>query len=927
MGCSSYFVYAMRKVLLLLLALWSAAAGAQIISSIPVFPTENDTMTIIYDASEGNSALINLGPPEVYAHTGVITDKSPSANSWRYVQGTWGTADAKVRMTYLGQNQYSLRFFPRDFYGVPQGEKILSLAFVFRDRAGNKVGREADGSDIFYHLYDNQLSCRFLQPNGNDLILEKSDTLHIDAASSIQADLSIQLNGNLLKNTTDTALSINYQALDTGEFILSLLAVSGNEQCRDSVRFVVRPDRPAADAPSGSEDGISYPNENSVYLQLHAPGKKHVYVIGDFNDWKVQNAYLMNKSLDGQTFWLKIDGLEKGREYGFQYLIDGEIRVGDPYAALVLDPFNDGFIPSATYASIPPYPTNKTTGIVSVLKPGASVFNWSDNNYSRPLKTDLVIYELLVRDFIGAQNYQTLIDTLDYLSRLGINAIELMPVNEFEGNLSWGYNPSYHGALDKYYGSIEDFKSFVDACHQRGIAVILDAVFNHAFSQSPLCQMYWDEVNFRPAADNPWLNVVEKHPFNVGYDFNHESPATQRWMDQLLQYWVQEFHVDGFRFDLSKGFTQRNTLGDVGAWGQYDNDRVRLLKRMAAELWKQDADLYVILEHFANNDEETELANSGMMLWGNLVHAYNEAAMGYNADMNWGSYKNRGWNDPHLVTCLETHDEERLMYKTRQFGNGSGSYNTKEVSTALDRMELAGALFFPIPGPKMIWQFTELGYDVSIDFNGRTGEKPIRWNYYTETDRRDLYEVYADLIHLRIKEPAFESRDFNIDLASAVKRIWINHQDMDVLVLGNCDVKPRLWSAGFQKAARWYEFFSGDSIDVSDPNMDLSLEAGEYRLYTTKRLNRIYGKTNVNHSGSALSLIKGFEVHPNPVAGELTIETDLNISEINLMDASGRLLLSGKEKRIDMERIPSGIYFIALKDETGKVWRHKVLKP
>lgn len=919
----------MRRVLLLLASLWSVFTDAQIISSIPVFPKQNDSITIIYDASKGNSALINLGPPELYAHTGVITDKSPTSNSWRYVQGTWGTADAKVRMTYLGQNKYSMRFLPRDFYGVPQGEEILSLAFVFRDRSGNKVGRDADGSDIYYDLYDNQLSCRFLQPNVSDFILEMNDTLHIEAASSIKADLSIVLNGILLKRSNDTAVSRTYQALDTGEFILSLEAATENEQCRDSLHFVVRPDRLAIDPPSGSEDGIAYPDENTAYLQLYAPGKKHVYVIGDFNNWKVRNAYLMNKSKDGNTFWLQIPDLKKGKEYGFQYLIDGVIRVGDPYAELVLDPFNDGFIPSATYASIPPYPSNKTIGIVSVLHPGAPSFNWRDNNYNRPTKTDLVIYELLVRDFIGAQNYKTLTDTLDYLTRLGINAIELMPVNEFEGNLSWGYNPSYHGALDKYYGSIEDFKAFVDACHQRGIAVIIDAVFNHAFSQSPLCQMYWDEANFRPAADNPWLNVVEKHPFNVGYDFNHESQATQRWMDKLLRYWVQEFHIDGFRFDLSKGFTQRNTLGNVGAWGQYDADRVRLLKRMASELWKQDPNLFIILEHFANNDEETELANSGMMLWGNLVHAYNEAAMGYNSDMNWGSYKNRGWNDPHLVTCLETHDEERLMYKTRQFGNGSGSYNTKELSTALDRMELAGALFFPIPGPKMIWQFTELGYDVNIDFNGRTGEKPIRWEYYSDPNRRDLYEVYADLIHLRITEPAFESRDFNIDLASAVKRIWINHQEMDVLVLGNCDVKQRLWSAGFQKAARWYEFFSGDSIDVTDPNMDLSLEAGEYRLYTTKRLSRIYGKNNVNHSGAAMGLNRRFKVFPNPFAGALNIETDLTVSEIRLMDASGRLLMemSGNERSIDMQLIPSGIYFIALKDETGRVWRQKILKP
>ena len=93
-------------------------------------------------------------------------------------------------------------------------------------------------------------------------------------------------------------------------------------------------------------------------------------------------------------------------------------------------------------------------------------------------------------------------DTLNYLEELGINAIELMPVNEFEGNNSWGYNPSFHMALDKYYGTPEAFKALVDACHARGIAVILDVVYNHVFSQSPLAKLYWDPIAFKPTIDN-----------------------------------------------------------------------------------------------------------------------------------------------------------------------------------------------------------------------------------------------------------------------------------------------------------------------------------------------------------------------------------------------------------------------------------------
>src|SRR5690606_29407461 len=165
----------------------------------------------------------------------------------------------------------------------------------------------------------------------------------------------------------------------------------------------------------------------------------------------------------------------------------------------------------------------------------------------KPAKTDLIIYELLLRDFLAAHSFDVLADTLDYLARMGVNAVELMPVQEFEGNLSWGYNPSYHMALDKYYGNAESFKAFVEACHARGMAVILDVVYNHAFGQSPLAQLYWDAAQNRPAADNPWLNPVAKHDFNVGYDFNHESPATKTWVKRMLSHWMQAYGIDGFR--------------------------------------------------------------------------------------------------------------------------------------------------------------------------------------------------------------------------------------------------------------------------------------------------------------------------------------------------------------------------------------------
>jgi 1,4-alpha-glucan branching enzyme len=140
----------------------------------------------------------------------------------------------------------------------------------------------------------------------------------------------------------------------------------------------------------------------------------------------------------------------------------------------------------------------------------------------------------------------------------GITTIELMPINEFEGNDSWGYNPSFYKAVDKAYGSENDLKEFINACHERGISVLFDIVLNHSFGQSPLLSLYWDSVNNRPAEDNPWYNVqsnFENPDLQWGYDFNHESEDTRIFFNSVLDYWIEEFHFDGYRFDFTKGLS------------------------------------------------------------------------------------------------------------------------------------------------------------------------------------------------------------------------------------------------------------------------------------------------------------------------------------------------------------------------------------
>jgi len=262
-----------------------------------------------------------------------------------------------------------------------------------------------------------------------------------------------------------------------------------------------------ADLPAGAKDGVVFINNGtSAIVTLYAPNKRSVALIGEFNNWST-SATPMKNTTDGNYWWIQVDNLNPATEYAYQFYVDGSLKVADPYCEKILDPDNDQYIAAATYPNLKAYPTGKTTGIVSVMQANQQTYTWKSTSFSRPAKDNLVIYELLIRDFTSDHNYASTLAKLDYLTGLGINAIELMPVNEFEGNLSWGYNPSFYFAPDKYYGTKTALQNFIDECHGRGIAVIMDMVLNHSFGQSPMVQLYFD--GSKPTTSSP-LRVLPK---------------------------------------------------------------------------------------------------------------------------------------------------------------------------------------------------------------------------------------------------------------------------------------------------------------------------------------------------------------------------------------------------------------------------------
>lgn len=897
----------------------------QLLTWNPDFITENTaTVEITVDATRGNQGLKDYATTgDVYIHTGVITTSSTSATDWKYVKFSSFTSPvAGAQAVFLGNNKWKFTISGglRAFYALPNpSEKILKIAVLFRNGTGTTVQRNADGSDMYIPVYDNGLAVRITQPPIQPLFnpapepIQKSvgENIGITVNSSLAANLKISFNGVQVASQNSVAsVTANPLITSGGMQVIMAEASDGVNTRLDSVKFFVSAPSPVAPVPAGLRDGINYePGDTSATLVFFAPAKNGVFVIGDFNNWTQAQKYQMNKSPDGNRYWLRITGLTPGTEYAYQFLVDGSLKVADYYTEKILDPNNDAFISPLTYPGLKDYPFGKTSGNVSILQTRKPAFNWQVNNFNRPDKRNLVIYELLVRDFTGTPNWKTLTDTLSYLKRLGINVIELMPINEFEGNNSWGYNPSFYFAPDKYYGTESDLRRFIDACHQQGIAVVIDVALNHSFGQSPMVQLYFDGAAGKPALNSPWFNPDARHPFNVGYDFNHESQATKDFVDRVIEHWLVNYKIDGIRWDLSKGFTQVNNPNNVGAWGAYDPTRIAIWKRIYDKMQTYAPGSYCILEHFADNSEEIELSNYGMLLWGNSNFNFNEATMGYlpNSNFDGSIAKKRNWTQPHLIAYQESHDEERLMYKNINFGNSTNSsHNAKNLQVALARNAMAASFWAMTPGPKMLWQFGELGYDFSINYcpsNGsisdqcRTDPKPVRWDYQQNAERKLLYNVYSALLQLR-NTPNYISTfttntDVSWELSGGFKWLRTESDSLKVVVIGNFDVATRTGNVTFPAAGTWYSYLSQGTRIATGASESITLQPGEFYVYTNRNISNpvITGVDDLRPDFSDQSLI----IYPNPVISTATLAYEIPVTgkvDISVYNLQGQKIIN-----------------------------------
>ena len=875
--------------------------------------------------------------------------------------GTWAASNAANKLTYVsssgstGTYTFTMNTV-KSFFGN-RANPLKSIGFLVKTVNGSV--QSEDGSLNVGRFQFNLTN----PPAGSINVVNSGTVINITGTASLAANYVVKSNGNPVYTSSAPSTTLNYAYTVTQDATIDVVATNPADGTVVTKTFTVSLSLPVTSAPIPAymRQGINYDpaDPTKVGLALYAPGKAYVHVIGSFNNWAVNGNYLMKRDTSNTNlYWIEITGLTPQQIYTFQYRTADGIKVADPYSPLVLSPYDDPYINqnAVVYPNLPAYPTGQSFE-VSVIQTAKPAYPWVVTNFAKPAKENLIVYELLVRDFTTQQTWQSLIDKISYLKSLKINAVELMPVMEFDGNNSWGYNTAFHYALDKAYGTPEKFKEFIDLCHQNGIAVILDIALNHATGRNPLERMWMidpDGDGFGdPAADNPFFNQVAKHSYSVFNDFNHSKAETKYYVNRVLEQWIKEYKVDGFRWDLTKGFTQACTAGDDTCTNAFQIDRVNILRGYADYQWSWDPTSYVIFEHLGTDSEEAAWANykiaegKGVMMWDKETNPYNQNTMGFatNSNFNRVKYSAHGFTERRAMSYGESHDEERIMYKNINFG--AAGANT--LAEALQRQKSYGAVFLTVPGPKMIWQFAELGFDKSIfmctngtvntDTDATPGDckldpKPSAFglNYDTDAARKSVYDTWAKILEIRLSSQVFNTKTFNVESGNLMPRIFIWNDASteplkNVVILANFTTSSQSIVPDFPYTGNWVNLMDNSAVPVASTTAPITIEAGGFRIFGNAPALATSETGNVKN---AVSLV----ITQNPVTnGTANLRyTNADNGTLAIYDLSGKLVKSVKtaksngDEAVSINGLKSGMYLIQLKSDKGVAVTKMVVK-
>ncbi len=955
----------MKKILLLLTLTFALLTKAQVTITPSSFNV-TDPITITVNLAQSSCNSIPTTTNKVYMHAGIGDDTNAFGLS---VIGNWGQDDGIGLMTNQGGGIWSITITPSTYFNLntTQQASATKLGLVLRNATGNQEMKKTPScTDFIFNVGTYQVN--LTSPiNNSTTIINAGGNLNITATNiGGNASYNLMANGvSINTNAATTNYSFNHTNISANTNY-ELVVTQNSSVITRKFNVIVNPNTITQAIPSGLEDGINYnaTDPTKATLVLDAPNKDFVYVAGSFNNWQPNSAYAMKKDPSSTKFWLELTGLTSGQTETYQYWVVDQapianspslVKTADPYSTLVLSPFDDPWIPVNSYPNMPVYPAGQERE-VTVLKTGQTPYNWQVTNFTKPNKDNLVVYEVLIRDFDANRNFQDLINKIDYFKNLKVNAIELMPVMEYEGNESWGYNTSFHLALDKYYGTSDKFKEFIDLCHQNGIAVILDVALNHAFGRNPMVRMWMNDPDGdgwgEPSSESPYFNQVATHSYSVGNDFNHQQPRTKTYVKRVVKQWIEEYKIDGFRWDLTKGFTQ-NATGSDSQTNAYQQDRVDVLKEYADFSWSLDPTHIAVFEHLGQDNEEQQWANyrlnegKGILMWGELFEPYKQLELGYsnNASITRMGHVSRGFTGKRLIGYPESHDKDRLVYEAITYGNNGGTNPINgNLTNSIMRMSAIGATSILIPGPKMIWHFGELGMNNSIYTceNGTVNNEtdPIagdcklatkpqpQWtnNWLTDATRSVVYNNWSKFIDFKKNLPVFNGNyTISPDGNNIRQRIYVYDNSLpstelkNVVILANFSVAAQNITPDFPYTGTWYNLMDNSPITVSSTTAQINISSGGFRIYGNQPAVLKDEKFNFDTS---------FIIYPNPINDAFAVSIDTK--KIEIYNVTGQLVKSYNNKFSDellsISNLQNGVYLVKVIDNNNNQATRKLIK-
>lgn len=901
------FYYLLKRlfVIVALCGAYSLNADAQVITSSPtIIQPSSSGIVITFHADQGNRGLAGLSPSTpVYAHTGVIMKGS---DSWSHAPA-WGDNSAKYRLTYVSPDTYTLAIGSiAEFYGISDPQNVDKLAFVFRNANSTAEGKTSDNSDIFLDVKPDGLAINFTADVAPGLLSEPA-TINLTVDCTEPAHLKISKNSQWSTPlaSADDATTLTYPAniSDYGVTQFIATATKGSTVIADTLIYTYTgPSQPATYPGGVPRMGAVTNDDGTATFCIAAPGKKSVMIVGGWNNYFLDDIQLMNyQDFEGERyFWVTLSGLNTGKQYPYYYIVDNNIKVGDPYATLVLDQSNDKWISPQVYPDMIPYPSEYIENVpLAVYCSKKSNYQWQATDFKRVPQQRLVAYELLIRDFTGTEGkaeasgtIKGVIDKIDYIKNLGVNAVELLPIMEFNGNNSWGYNPNFLFAPDKAYGTPDDYRRLIDLLHANGIAVILDIVLNQTDGQHPWYQMY-------PTDKNPFYNASAPHAYSVLNDWNQDNPLVQQQFQDALRYWLTEYHVDGFRFDLVKGLGSNSSYNATynpstngftsvtdAKTNAYNASRVARMKELHDAMRLVDPTAYFINENLAGAQEENEMAADGELNWANVNDASCQFAMGYPADSNLNRFyaPQDGRTAGSTMSYAESHDEQRMAWKVAQYGASGIKGNT---AMTCRRLGSVAAMMLMTPGSHLIWQFQEFGADQSTKESSGgndTSPKKVVWSYLDNADREGLMQTYSTLCKIRNDNPEMFTTSPTANMQcgtanwSAGRFITLKNGDSAIFLVVNPNTTATATvTAAAMNATDNYKLLAASyGVDPLRNGNRITLPAGAFAIYATENIAAIDEATNDD------TAVKVYAAD-----GKIIVEGDY--SEASVYDITGTL--------------------------------------